>query len=279
MTIWFPDISHYQAGLKVQPKTVAVIAKATEGTTYADPSYADFKAQAHAHGAVFMAYHFLWSGTPAEAKWAFAHVGKTPLLIDAENTKVKTTVKMILSFVKEYRKLGGVVHMVYLPHWYWQGALKSPDLRPLAKAGLQLVSSNYTTYSDNGPGWLPYGNVRPIQWQYSDNFLYGGRHVDFNAFKGTVAQFKNVITTGLVNPPAPKPPKPPKPPVPTPPPTPTPVKPLPYNTPMTAGMFVEAMRAIKLGKESGPWTNTNYPDLIARPAGAHRAARKFGRKK
>lgn len=217
MTIYFPDISHFQAGLKIQPKTVAVIAKATEGTTYADPSYADFKSQAHAVGAVFLAYHFLWSGTPAEAKWAFQRVGKTPLMIDAENPKVKTTVKMILSFVTEYRKLGGVVHMVYLPRWYWQNNLGSPDLRPLAKAGLQLVSSNYTTYSDKGPGWNAYGNVTPIQWQYSDNFVYGGKHVDFNAFKGTAAQFQNVITTGTINPPTPKPdPKP----IPTPPPAP-----------------------------------------------------------
>lgn len=267
MTIFLPDISSHQVDLskgldlKLEPKTVAVIAKATEGTTYYDPQYWNFKKQAEAQGSVFMAYHFLWSGTAAEAATAFHRVGKTPLMIDAENPKVKTTVAMILSFVAEYRKLGGVVHMVYLPHWYWQNNLRSPDLRPLTKAGLNLVSSSYTTYSDNGPGWAPYGNVTPVMWQYTDALSYGVKpqHVDFNAYKGTIDQFKSLITTGSV--PAPKPPTPTPPPVPTPTPTPAP-KPLPANTPMTVGMFVEALRAMKGGAQTGPWTHQNYPDLI-----------------
>lgn len=39
MTIFFPDISSYEAGLTIQPGTVAVIAKATEGTYYRDAQY------------------------------------------------------------------------------------------------------------------------------------------------------------------------------------------------------------------------------------------------
>jgi hypothetical protein len=257
MTIFFPDLSSHQANLKLEPQTAAVVAKATEGTTYYDPEYWNFRGQAEAEKSIFMAYHFLWSGTPAEAATAHHRVGSTPLMIDAENMNVKTTVSMILSFVNNYRKLGGVVHMVYLPRWYWQGHLGSPDLRPLAKAGLSLVSSNYTTYSDNGPGWAPYGGVTPAVWQYSDNFHYGAGStatgVDFNAFKGTVAQFERLITTGSINPAPVPPPQPPKP---------TPQPPVPAHTPMTAGMFVEAMRAIATGKEAGPWTQANYPDLI-----------------
>ena len=53
MTIFFPDISSYEAGLAIQPGTVAVIAKATEGTYYRDAQYANFKAQAAHVGAVF----------------------------------------------------------------------------------------------------------------------------------------------------------------------------------------------------------------------------------
>lgn len=389
MTIWFPDVSNHQNGLKIQPKTAAVFAKATEGTTYADPLYANFKAQAASVGAVFAAYHWLWSGTPAEAKWVYTHVGKTPLMIDAENPKVKTTISMILSFVTQYRRLGGVVHLVYLPRWYWQSHLGSPDLRPLARAGLQLVSSDYTTYSDNGPGWAKYGNVAPLVWQYTDALSYGGQHIDFNAFKGSVAQLRNVLMTGQLEAPTPvpKPPAPkPKPapatttykirsgdtfwdlesahhwahgtlqklnpkidpnslrigqvivipsaakpkPQPKPKPTPTstykirpgdtlwaleeahhwahgtlqhlnpkvdparlrigqrinvprstrlklsyapgtvPTQPKEATEPMTVGDFVEAMHAIKTGQESGAWTHQNYPDLIARPKGAHR---------
>jgi GH25 family lysozyme M1 (1,4-beta-N-acetylmuramidase) len=197
VTIFLPDVSAHQRGLQLEPGTVAVLAKATEGSTFADPAYSGFKAQAAKVGAVFGAYHFLWSGTPAEAAWTFKHVGKTPLMVDAENPKVKTTVAMILSFVAEYRKLGGVVHLVYLPHWYWQ-ELGSPDLTPLTKARLRLVSSSYATYSDSGPGWQPYGGVTPVQWQYTDQFGYGGQRVDFNAFRGTVEQYSNILRFGVL---------------------------------------------------------------------------------
>ena len=37
-------------------------------------------------------------------------------------------VPMILSFVHQWRQRGGVVHVVYLPHWYWEEHLGSPDL-------------------------------------------------------------------------------------------------------------------------------------------------------
>ena len=194
MTIFLPDLSNHQAGLKIQPKTCVVVAKATEGTSYTDPSYANFKAQAAKVGAFFVAYHFLWSGTTAEARHAHSIAGRTPLMIDAENTKVKTSVAMILSFVAEYRKLGGVVHLVYLPRWYWQGTLGSPSLTPLANAGLHLVSSDYTRYTDDGPGWNAYGGVKPTVWQYTDSFSYGGQSVDFNAYKGTLGQYTAMAT-------------------------------------------------------------------------------------
>jgi hypothetical protein len=189
-TLFFPDISNFQAGLTIQPKTVAVIAKASEGATFSDALYGKFKTQAAKVGAVFSAYHFLWSSSPAEVRHVVGIVGKTPLMIDAENTHVKTTVAMIVAFAKAYRAAGGVVWGVYLPRWYWQGTLGSPSLAPLKAAGLALVSSNYTTYSDGGPGWGAYGGVTPRQWQYTDALSYGGQRVDFNAFRGTVADLR-----------------------------------------------------------------------------------------
>lgn len=207
MTIFHPDLSGHQAGLELEPKTVAVVAKATEGTNFFDPQYLNFKAQAAKIGAEFCAYHWLWSGSWAEAKFVYSKVGKTPLSIDAENTSVKTTVAMILTFVRRYRKLGGVVHTVYLPHWYWQ-SLGSPDLRPLAKAGLVVNSSAYTTYSDDGVGWQPYGGVTPTIWQYTDRLPYAGQTVDFNAFKGTVQQLHNIWNYGTLTGPTTPSPKP-----------------------------------------------------------------------
>lgn len=102
-------------------------------------------------------------------------------------------------FITAYRKLGGVCHDVYLPHWYWQ-VLGSPSLTGLAKMGVWLTSSQYTTYSHSGPGWAGYGGLVPQVWQYSDN---GPGGFDYNAFRGqapavggAVGELWSLLTTG-----------------------------------------------------------------------------------
>lgn len=197
-TIFFPDVSGYQGGLKVPAGTVALLAKATEGSSFVDSWYSNFKVQAASVGAVFGAYHFLWGGTVTEARHVYQVVGKTPLMMDVENTAQPLHLADVVAFVRNYRALGGVVHLAYLPHWYWQGTMGSPSLVPLAQLGVALVSSNYTAYSDAGPGWAAYGGVTPRQWQYTDALPYGppGRQkpVDFNAFRGSAADYRALLT-------------------------------------------------------------------------------------
>ncbi len=194
--IFFPDVSHYQSGLRLQSGTPACLAKATEGTSYTDPSYQDFKAQAAGIGAVFGAYHWI-NGTNAQQQAALCHrvVGDTPVMWDVE--AAGATVAQVLAVTKAHRALGGRAWGAYLPHWWWQN-LGSPDLRPLAAAGLALVSSNYPAggYTTNGPGWASYGGVSPVQWQYTSTQSYGGKPCDFNAFKGTQAQYRALLYGG-----------------------------------------------------------------------------------
>jgi hypothetical protein len=114
------------------------------------------------------------------------------------------------AFAAAYRKGGGTVHLCYLPHWYWQ-QLGSPSLKVLADAGLCLVSSAYTLYTDasTGTGWQKYGGMSPVIWQYTDRLHFNGMDIDFNAFRGTHAgdqdgasvnaalgQLKAIATTG-----------------------------------------------------------------------------------
>jgi hypothetical protein len=190
MTIAFPDISSYEDGLTIQPGTVAVIAKATEGTYYRDANYAEFKAQAAHVGAIFSAYHFLKAGGgAAQAEYCHAMVGSTPVMLDVETEgSSKPTVADCAAFIARMKQLGGRVWGAYFPQWYWQQV--GGDL---ASLGVAIVSSNYTTYSDSGPGWAPYGGVTPMVWQYTDALPYGGQRVDFNAFKGSVAQLAALI--------------------------------------------------------------------------------------
>jgi lysozyme len=213
VTIYYPDISGYQAGIDLKG-ALAVAVKATEGTGYLNPDYARAKSDAAANGAFFFAYHFLRQGsTAAQAAWCYSKVGKTPLMLDVEVTGTSTpTLADVTAFVDAYRGLGGIVHLTYLPHWYWQANLGSPSLAPLATRGLLLVSSSYTSYTDadSGIGWQPYGGMTPTVWQYTDSLVFNGIPVDFNAFRGSkyagkqdpasiaaaLAEFRSLVSTG-----------------------------------------------------------------------------------
>jgi len=191
VTIHFPDLSHHkQVSLD---GAVALITKATEGTSFVDPSYAGYKADAAKRGIPFCAFHWLHAADVAgQAKHCFSVVGPgVPLMIDDEDPTDGLSLGRTLAFVQAYRALGGLVTLEYLPRWFWSNH-GSPDLRPLAKAGLALVSSAYprSGYTEQGVGWLPYGGVYPAIWQWSDAHPFNGQAVDFNAFKGTVEDLR-----------------------------------------------------------------------------------------
>lgn len=201
MTIFYPDVSSGQTGVSFSGAPIAMV-KATEGTGYTNPDYNAAKTRAKNAGAYFCAYHFLQEGNgAAQAVHAHSVVGSTPLMLDVETENLhgvtsNPSVTDVVDFVNQYRALGGISYLLYLPRWYW-GDLGSPSLAPLIELGLLLVSSNYTSYSDSGPGWAPYGGMTPVIWQYTDSgTLNGVKPVDFNAYQGTLADFETQVTTG-----------------------------------------------------------------------------------
>jgi Glycosyl hydrolases family 25 len=209
MTIGYPDVSSAQAGMSLAGAQ-AVCVKITEGTGYVNPAAPEFKRQADTEGALLFAYHFLHQGNPAaQAAWCFAHNGRVPLMVDCEPAGgSEPKLADLTGFIDEYRTLGGICHLAYLPRWYWAnpvnaGGLGSPSLTPLAERDMALVSSDYVPYSDTGPGWEPYGGMIPDVWQWTSVAHWNGRLVDRNAFKGTVAQLRTLITTGSITPPKP----------------------------------------------------------------------------
>jgi hypothetical protein len=105
--------------------------------------------------------------------------------------KPTLTVPHILAVDTEYRRRSEFnAWGVYLPHWYWQ-EMGEPDLTPLARAGLALCSSNYTGVG----GWLPYGGMTPVQWQYTANgSLNGVTPVDWNRYQGSIQQLHALWT-------------------------------------------------------------------------------------
>lgn len=179
MTIKYFDVSHYQGDYDPTGPTAA---KATEGSDYLDPKYVQNKSRTLAKGYPFWAYHYLRNGgVAAQAAFCYSHVGNTPLMVDFEANG--GFLPNCIDFIDAYRGLGGVLNIVYLPNWYWQ-QIGRPDLSGLLSRKIALVSSNYTAYSDNGPGWQSYGGMTPSIWQYTSTPL------DTNAFKGSLAELE-----------------------------------------------------------------------------------------
>jgi peptidoglycan hydrolase-like protein with peptidoglycan-binding domain len=208
MTIFYPDVSSYQAGISFAGCVIAM-AKATENDDYTSPDYAAAKVRAADAGAYFCAYHFLHAGNGAgQASYAYGVVGsEVPLMIDCEPTygangaiASAPQISDVVDFVNEYRALGGTTYLLYLPHWYWQGNLGQASLASVINLGMLLVSSDYTAYSDTGPGWAPYGGMTPVIWQYTSSAtLNGVTNVDMNAYQGTQADFQAQVTTGATS--------------------------------------------------------------------------------
>jgi hypothetical protein len=194
MTIDFPDVSNNNGAIDISGAP-ALLAKATEGTGFVDAFYAGHRDQAHAMGIPFAGYHYLHHGNiQAQAANAFAVVGAgDPLMLDVEVVQgdADPTFDDVTGMVAAYRGLGGTVTLLYLPQWFWSGHWGSPDLTPLAGLGLALISSDYTTYSDTGPGWNPYGGVTPSIWQFTNTASFGGAsNVDMNAYRGTIDELR-----------------------------------------------------------------------------------------
>jgi GH25 family lysozyme M1 (1,4-beta-N-acetylmuramidase) len=205
MTIFYPDVSDYQAGISFAGCVIAMV-KATENNDYINPDYVPAKVRAADAGAYFCAYHFLHGGNGAgQASYAYGVVGSdVPLMIDCEPTydangtiASAPQVSDVVDFVNEYRALGGKAYLLYLPQWYWSGDLGQASLTPVIELGMLLVSSDYTAYSDTGPGWAPYGGMTPVIWQYTSSAtLNGVTNVDMNAYQNTLANFQAQVTTG-----------------------------------------------------------------------------------
>lgn len=203
-TTHYKDISGYQSGIAIDGPVVCI--KATEGAGYLNKDFGPAVVRAHNSGTWPFAYHFLHAGnTYEQAEFCHDYVGTMPLMLDWELTAgSRPGVSDAISFIDRYRALGGITHVLYLPHWYWQ-EIGSPSLSPFIRRNMFLVSSNYTYYTESpsGAGWQPYGGMTPKVWQHTASESWHGFLVDCNAFRGTAGELRNLISGSAVSPPRP----------------------------------------------------------------------------
>jgi hypothetical protein len=195
MTIKFPDLSHYKPDVPVAG-LAALITKATQGTTMVDATYAGYRDAAHAEGIPFAGYHYVTTADPvAQARHAFSVIGHAiPAMWDFEDGS--GYLDNLLAVHDAYTALGGRATLAYVPHWYWV-KIGAPSLKPLVDRGLALISSQYTTYSDTGPGWNSYGGMAPDIWQFTSSAtLAGHTNIDMNAFRGTAQELSKLFAGG-----------------------------------------------------------------------------------
>jgi len=172
MTIFGIDISSWQKGLNLTQVAAggfrAVIAKATEGSGYINPEYRSQKSGTERTGMKFMAYHYVRDTSPAAQVDNFVRVEPdrgVPVMLDHELNP--GGVGVLRAVYDEFVRRGYRVPLTYLPRWYWQGHIGSPDL-----SGLPPLMASH--YGQDLPGFasLLYPGADHVGWSG-----YGGNTV------------------------------------------------------------------------------------------------------
>ena len=187
------DVSHYQAGLNMAAAKAGgnsfVVIKATESTTFVDPSLATFRAQAHAAGLVVGFYHFARAGNAAaEAAFFVKAVGKLQpgefLVLDQE---VPNTVAWCKTWLDTVYAATGVRPFIYMNQGNGTG-VTSGDWTQVAKNyGLWLAKYDQAPASQTSVAY--WGPVAMKQY-YDKGNVAGVTPCDVDAFYGTTDQLR-----------------------------------------------------------------------------------------
>ena len=200
------DVSHYQGKIawpKVANASVTfAFGKATEGTTYTDPTYTTNRTGAESAGITFGAYHFarpagsgdsgLIANAIAQADYfldvAQPQEGELPPVLDLETKGNLTTPalqKWTSAWLTEIAARTGVAGLVYASPSFWKTALG--DTLTVAASGYPLWIAHWTTNASPLVPAETWGGRSWTFWQYSSHGRVAGisPQVDLDRFKGT----------------------------------------------------------------------------------------------
>jgi GH25 family lysozyme M1 (1,4-beta-N-acetylmuramidase) len=151
---WSPGIDF--AAMKRSGRCDYLIAKATEGTGYVDPSYGGWRAGAKNAGMVFGSFHFARPGDPVEQAEYYLSVarpvdGDIPVL-DLEDTAIPDPPGFAVAFAKRVQSKTGTWPLLYT----YPNYLAAHDFRPLQALGCPLWFADYSDPLNSIKPWSSY---------------------------------------------------------------------------------------------------------------------------
>ncbi|WPH00924.1 n,o-diacetylmuramidase [Acrodontium crateriforme] len=193
------DISHYQSSVDFasaysQGGLRFVFIKATEGTTYKDPSFSDHYTKATNAGFIRGGYHFAHGDESASAQAEYflangggwSNDGKTlPGMLDLEGSCGSTNwVSWINEFSNTYHGKTGRWPIIYCSPSWWQEC--TGNSKSFANNSPLFIAHYASSVGTIPGGWSYY-----TFWQYADSNPYGG---DSDRFNGDLTQLKKIAT-------------------------------------------------------------------------------------
>ncbi|WP_130735392.1 glycoside hydrolase family 25 protein [Flavobacterium sp. J27] len=208
------DISHYQGDListlnKRKDSLYFVICKATEGTSYIDPTYQNNCTLLKEKHVIRGAYHFyLCEYDPIDQAQHFAkvimenqflNIGHLPPVMDIENSSMdtdcgnlQTAQKNILLFLEEVEKITGRIPMIYTNKSTGDKYLNTNDF---AKYHLWIAAYTQDLTVSNIPSaWDKDWTI----WQRSDSYSFQETDFDFDIFNGNRLELRKFIRNTIV---------------------------------------------------------------------------------
>ena len=203
------DVSNWQSGLKLRPLGLDfAIAKASEGVSFKDPTFADFMKQADNAGMLTGAYHFARANNPVnEATFFYTRVkdrvGTSIFALDLETNDIVNWGAYADAFADEFHRLSGVYPLVYTSAGFLS---RYKGYSCVNKCALWLAGYPRKAYTWND-GVIPYSSepwAKAALWQFTGTGNldgYGGNldldwcYLTRNEWK-KLAQGKKTATSG-----------------------------------------------------------------------------------
>jgi lysozyme len=204
-TVHGMDVSHYDGTISWSTAKAAGIdfafVKATESTTYVDPTFATNWSEMKAAGVVRGAYHFFRANADpvAQANHVVKVVGPLepgdlPIVLDLETADGQdgaTIASAATTFLESVSAASGRLPIVYVSPGFINGTVGNPS----AFAKYTLWVANWGVSCPNVPApWNDWAF-----WQHTDQGTVNGvpaSAVDLNTFNGTLAQLQGTGTVG-----------------------------------------------------------------------------------